>query len=131
MTSFVKDLTLHVKTLEVKTSVQTQHDMKLSRFLDELRVPLHLSSSRRWQVYDSQGRRLDHDRTLNENGLGEGDEIEVREEKESMRPSPTPSPAPAPSPSPETSVLKRCDNAHYYDPKKFRECPYCEARKRK
>jgi hypothetical protein len=138
MTPFVKDLALHVRTVEGKTSsVQAPPDLKLGKFLDDLRSPLHLRSNVRWQVCDREGRRLDHNRTLSENGLREGDEIEVREEKEPdpivAGPSHEPSPGHEPSRSSEGSgnVLRRCDNAHYYDPKKYRECPYCEVRKRK
>lgn len=135
MATFVKDLTLHVRTPEVTTSIQAPPDVTLGRLLDDLRAPLHLSSSLRWQVHDREGRRLDHSRTLVENGLREGDEIEIREQKEAVRipdsSSPAPSPTPRPSPGRTDNVLKRCDNGHYYDLKKYRECPYCEARKGK
>jgi hypothetical protein len=126
---------LHVHTPEGKTSVEAPADVKAGKFLDDLRDPLHLSSKdaegRRihWHIYDRDNHRLDPNKTLGENGVGEGHELYFRAESEAVPAGPM---ADERRSEPirdekrkEDRVLIRCDNGHFYDPKKHPTCPYC------
>jgi hypothetical protein len=124
MPGFVRDLQLHVHTRDGTTSVEAPPDVKVGKFVDDLRTPLHLASG--VHICDREGKRLDLNRSLGENGVGEGDDLYFRE----AVPGPTPPPLPTPGPSPikkEEKALIRCDNGHYYDPKRYPACPYCNA----
>jgi hypothetical protein len=138
MPSFVRDLQLQIHTPDGTTSVQAPPDVKVSKFLDDLREPIHLRSKNaegrriQWRIYDRNGNCLDPNRTLGENGVAESHDLYLRDqtpddaakerrekvvdETHEKRP---------------VNVLKRCDNAHYYDPAKYKACPYCEARRRR
>jgi hypothetical protein len=122
MPSFVRDLHLYIHTQDGKTSVEAPPDLNAGKFLDDLREPLHLG--RRGHLYDREGKKLDPNKSLGENGVGDGHDLYFREEPtvkpEQDRQTPPP-------PPPEPKVLIRCDNGHYYDPKKYGACPYCHA----
>lgn len=134
MSSFVRDMHLHVHTPDGKTSVEAPHDVRTDKFLDDLREPLHLSSRDaeghriQWHIYDREERRLDPSKTLGDNGVRENHDLYFRQHNpESSQASPPSDPV-RPIASDKGKVLLRCDNAHYYDPKKYRTCPYCDAR---
>jgi hypothetical protein len=138
MGTFVRDLQLHVHTPGgEKTLVEAPAGANVGKFLDNLRDPLHLRSKdadgRRiqWHVYDREGRSLDPKKSLGDNGVVDGYELYFREE-----------PPIVPKPDElkmrdeireehefkeDDKVLIRCENGHFYDPKKHATCPYCGA----
>ena len=128
MPPFVRDLQLHVHTPDgEKVSVKTPPDVTAAKFLDDLREPLHLRGPH-WHIYDREDRRLDPNKSLGDNGVREGHELFFREESR-PRPREEPVQPQAPSESQPSrggeKVLIRCDNGHFYDPKKHAACPYC------
>lgn len=134
MPSFVRDMHLHVHTPEGKTSVEAPPDANTGKFLDDLRVPLHLASKdaegRRihWHIYTREDRRLDPNRTLSENGVGEGHDLFIRSESEIesiQEERKQVASQQRNEKEKEERVLIRCDNGHFYDPKKSATCPYC------
>jgi len=139
MPSFVPDIVVHVHTPEGRTEqVDTQRDVKTAAFLDNLRGAFNLRSKDaegrhvQWHIYDRDNKRLDLSKTLAQNGVDRGHDLYLRE-SEPDAPARTEVHDPD-GPRPEHKgglALKRCDNAHYYDPRKYSACPYCEARKRK
>jgi len=135
MSAFVRDMHLHVHTPEGKISVEAPADVTAGKFLDDLRDPLHLASrdpeGRRihWHIYNRDNRKLDPNKTLGENGVGEDHELYFRAESEA---SPVGSMGEEKQSEPirdekrkEDRVLIRCENGHFYDPKKHPTCPYC------
>jgi hypothetical protein len=141
MRPFVRDMHLHVHTAEGKTSVEAPADVKAGKFLDDLREPLHLQSKdaegRRihWHIYDPADRKLDPNKTLGENGVGEGHDLYFRAESEGVpvaareeeeRAHPRREPKHEEKHKEEDRVLIRCDNGHFFDPKKHATCPYCD-----
>lgn len=132
MPSFVKDMHLHVRTAEGDTSVEAPPDANTGKFLDDLRAPLHLASQdaegRRihWHIYNREGRKLDPSRTLSENGVGEGHELVIRSEsEEALHEEREEEVFEKRREKEDARVLIRCDNGHFYDPKKNSTCPYC------
>lgn len=121
MPPFVRDLHLRVHTKDGETSVEAPPDVNTGKFLDDLREPLQLGHG--IHIYDREGKRLDPKNTLGENGVGQGDDLYFRKEEETSS-GRVPPPAPPPTP---VGALKRCDNGHYYDPKKHSACPICDA----
>jgi hypothetical protein len=119
--NFVRDMHLHAHASDRNASVQAPRDEKTSTFLDRVRQHLNLSGSR-WHIYDREGKKLDPNKSLGENGVSDGDDLYFREE---YRP-PGPTPHHGPGPPKPVKVLKRCENGHYYDLNKFGACPECE-----
>lgn len=138
MPSFVRDMHLHVHAPDgEKTTVEAPPDIKAGKFLDDLREPLRLRAKDaeghriQWHIYDREERKLDPNRTLDENGVRENHDLYFREESE-RRAEPEPDDRRMPhEPRKEhgfkedNRVLIRCDNGHFYDPKKSSNCPYC------
>jgi len=71
-----------------------------------------------WHVlHESTGEKLDINKNLEQNGVSHGERLllsksakEVVKEENAVDPSPV--------------GMKRCDNGHYYDPRKHTTCPY-------
>jgi hypothetical protein len=131
MPNFVRDMHLHVHTPDgERTSVEAPPDVKAGKFLDDLREPLHLGRHVQWHIHDREDRRLDPNKSLGDNGVREGHDLYFREDSrqggpvEPVRPQPPAPPEPEPFRGGE-KVLIRCDNGHFYDPKKHATCPYC------
>jgi hypothetical protein len=140
MPSFVPDIVVRVHTPEGRTEeVDTQRDVEGATFLDSLRGPFNLRSKDaqgrhvQWHIYDRNNEKLDLGKTLAENGIDKGHDLYLREsERDAPAKSEVHGPdGPQPSRHAGERVLIRCDNAHYYDPRKYSSCPYCEERKRK
>ena len=139
MPSFVRDMHLRVHTPDGETSVEAPADARVGKFLDDLRDPLHLQSKdaegRRlhWHIYDREGRKLDPNKTLGESGVSEGHVLYFKSESEGPPAAPGVDIGEVPIESrreenrKEERVLIRCDNGHFYDPKKHPTCPYCNA----
>jgi hypothetical protein len=133
MPAFVRDMHIQVHTPDGKTSVEAPPDANTGKFLDDLRVPLHLASKdaegRRihWHIYNRDDRKLDPNRTLDENGVGEGHDLFFRPESEmeSIPEAPEEVIVIDKHKKEGERVLIRCDNGHFYDPKKNATCPYC------
>jgi len=74
-----------------------------------------------WHLHHEIGdQKLDLGKNLEQNGVGRGERLQLRkahEEKHDIEEPPQPK-----------GEMKRCDNGHYYDPKKHAAgCPYCGA----
>jgi hypothetical protein len=80
----------------------------------EPRDPLH------WRLQDENiGQTLDSNKTLEQNGVASDHRLLVQKHGKE-RPADPESGSEASS-----SAMKRCDNGHYFDPKKHTKCPFC------
>jgi len=132
MPPFVKDMHLHVHSPGGKISVESPPDANTGKFLDDLRVPLQLASQDaeghriHWHIYNREERKLDPNRTLGENGVGEGHDLFIRSEsEESLHEERHEAVLERRKEKEDERVLIRCDSGHFYDPKKNATCPYC------
>lgn len=72
-------------------------------------------------LHENSGQKLDPNKNLEQNGVS-------REERLLLSRVSQPPPGSGPTPGGkehEKEQMKRCDNGHYYDPKKHTKCPYC------
>jgi hypothetical protein len=138
MGTFVRDMHLHVHTPGgEKTAVEAPADANVGKFVDSLQDPLRLRSRDaeghrvQWHVHDREGRRLDPNKSLGDNGVAEGHDLYFQEEREHpVEPKPDifkemDQPKEKPKAKEDEKVLLRCENGHFYDPKKHATCPYC------
>ncbi len=69
-------------------------------------------------VNENSGQKLDLNKNLEQNGVSRGERLQL-----SRASHPVDDPVSDPKPA-GGGALKRCDNGHYYDPKKHTTCPY-------
>jgi FHA domain/WXG100 protein secretion system (Wss), protein YukD len=73
-----------------------------------------------WHLFnENSGQKLDPKKNLDQNGVSGGQRLQL------LRHVPAPGPVDSAPQSPGGEAMRRCDNGHYYDPKKHTKCPYC------
>jgi FHA domain len=88
--------------------------------VDRLRI--QPANPEHWQlINENTGEPLDPKKSLQQNGVTAGCLLRMVPRKPvEVPPHTTPGPV-----AKTTFELKRCENGHYYDPKKHTKCPYC------
>jgi len=132
---FVSDITVRVHGPDGTTqAVDTPPDVETRKFIDQLRESFRLGSSTEWCLYIHQKERLDPRKSLAQNGVRAGDELHLGKAEKSVEDTGSDRGSDSEKQDRHSTggkVLVRCDNAHYYDPKKYKTCPYCEELGRK
>jgi hypothetical protein len=116
---------LHVQAPDgIVLSIDFPADLLAGQLLRELvsneQFKINPPDPQHWRLQDENtGQTLDPNRTLEQNGVAAEHRLLVQPHGKVKPPEPD-------SQSEGTSgVMKRCDNGHYYDPKKHTKCPYC------
>jgi hypothetical protein len=111
----------------VVSNVQFPPDQPVGVMLKELVTSedfkIHPRKPEAWHLVREHGeQKLDLNKNLEQNGVSRGEHLRL------VPTSREPSPAAGPVADPPGGGMKRCDNGHYYDPKKHAAgCPYCGA----
>jgi hypothetical protein len=92
----------------------------LDNFIDDDRLRIEPRNPAEWQLIDENTRQtLDPDKSLHQNGVGEGHLLILLRRKPDVGGKGTVKLTTA------SVALRRCENGHYYDPKKHTQCPFC------
>jgi hypothetical protein len=111
----------HIQTPDaVVRPVEFPTDLPVGVLLRELvtddNLKIQPANPEHWHLLnESTGEKLDPGKNLDQNGVSGGQRLKL---------SPTGREKPIDPPSAAKGELKRCDNGHYYDPKKHTKCPY-------
>jgi hypothetical protein len=125
--AFVKDLKVHLHAPNgMNKTVEAPPRLKTGQFLKDVVGLFGLPTRVRWNLYDGEtDRTLDHEKSLEENGVREEHHLHLREPQPAeLKPVP-PKMGEKEKTRREEEVLKRCENGHFYDPAKHTTCPYC------
>lgn len=126
-------MNFHVQTPDgVVRPVEFPTDQPVGVLLRELvtddSLKIHPAKPEAWHLLHESGeQKLDLNKNLEQNAVSRGERLQLRAARE---PESTSGPEPVGSgkEGPGKDVMKRCDNGHYYDPKKHAAgCPYCGA----
>ena len=123
-------MNFHIQTPDgVVRPVEFPTDQPVGVLLRELvtddSLKIHPAKPEAWHLlHEDSEQKLDINKNLEQNTVSRGERLQLRAARETP---PPPGPDPT-SPPPGKEMMKRCDNGHYYDPKKHAAgCPYCGA----
>jgi hypothetical protein len=121
-------MNFHIQTPDgVVRPIEFPTDQPVGVLLRELvtddSLKIHPAKPEAWHLlHEDSEQKLDVNKNLEQNGVSRGERLQLH----------TASPVPPPGPGEGNKVqeskemMKRCDNGHYYDPKKHAAgCPYC------
>jgi hypothetical protein len=118
------DLHFHIQTPDGKAEPAAfPAELSVRELIDQLvtdeSMRIKPADPDRWHLFDENtGEQLDPKKTLLQNRVGQGHLLKMLPRKDDE--------ARPPKPAEEGSrALIRCDNGHYYDPKKHTKCPFC------
>ena len=121
------DIPFHIqlsdgRSLPVRFPAELSAQQLLSELVTDANLAIHPSDAGAWRLHnESSGQELDLSKSLQQNGVGGGTRLQLlprKKEAEAQRPATSEEPGGSP-------VLRRCENGHYYDPKKHTKCPFC------
>jgi hypothetical protein len=121
------DLHFHIETTDGRAEPTTfPSDLPLRQLIDAFvtdpRLRIQPPDPEFWQLFDDNtGAVLDAAKTLRQNGVDAGHLLKLQPRKAP----PPPIPTGTVRGTTGSIALKRCENGHYYDPKKHTKCPFC------
>lgn len=119
------DLHFHIQTSDGKVAPATfpaelTVRQLINEFVTDENMKIKPADPEAWQLFDEDtGENLDPKKSLQQNGVSGGHRLKLLPNK---REEPLPGTTP---PEPGSRIMKRCDNGHYFDPKKHTTCPFC------
>jgi len=91
----------------------------INEFVTDEKMHIQPADPDQWHlINENTGEPLDPQKSLHQNGVEEGHLLKLAPRKKNTPPVVS-------SVGKDQHVLNRCDNGHYYDPKKHSKCPYC------
>ncbi|MBV8437921.1 MAG: FHA domain-containing protein [Silvibacterium sp.] len=126
------DLHFHIQTPEGKTEAATfpaelsVHQL-ITEFVTDDKMRIQPPDPEQWTFLDQDsGEHLDPKKSLQQNGVQSGHMLRLARRKGSEQGRKGSEPISDTKPEQGGShVLTRCENGHYFDPKKHTKCPYC------
>jgi len=120
-------MNFHVQTPDgVVRPVEFPNDQPVGVLLRELvsdeSLKIQPPKPEGWHLlHENTGEKLELNKNLEQNGVSRGERLQLsKASKEAAGPIGIEAPEAA-----GPIGMKRCDNGHYYDPKKHTKCPYC------
>src|ERR1700759_94390 len=122
------DLHFHIQTPDGKAEPATfpaELTVKqlITEFVTDEKMRIQPPDPDHWTLFDENtGEQLDPKKSLQQNGVGGGHLLKLTTGRKGDNKMLDPTTPPS---EPGSRVLMRCDNGHYYDPKKHTSCPFC------
>lgn len=123
-------MNFHIQTPDgVVRPVEFPTDQPVGVLLRELvtddSLKIHPAKPEAWHLlHEESGQKLDVNKNLEQNAVNRGERLQLRARQEDA--GEKPNQVQGQKGEPEKPMMKRCDNGHYYDPKKHAAgCPYC------
>src|ERR1700730_10714806 len=122
-------MNFHIQTPDgVVRPIEFPTDQPVGVLLRELvtddSLKIHPAKPEAWHLlHENSEQKLDVNKNLEENGVSRGERLQLHASREPVS---QPDTGVGNASKESKEMMKRCDNGHYYDPKKHAAgCPYC------
>ncbi len=125
------DLHFHIQTPEGKSEPATfpaelSVQQLITEFVTTDKMRIQPPDPEQWDLIDEDtGEQLDPKKSLHHNGVHDGHRLKLTRRKGTGPSRPEPIEPDRPAEPGGSRVLTRCENGHYFDPKKHTKCPFC------